>query len=60
MVKDAYQQELDTRNYISSSEKRNIFIEAGAGAGKSTSLVDRTYYSLTETVESKRIREAMK
>ena len=57
MVKDAYQQELDVRNYISSTENRNIFIEAGAGAGKSTSLVDRTYYSLAETIESKRIRE---
>ena len=57
MVKDTYQQELDVRNYISSTENRNIFIEAGAGAGKSTSLVDRTYYSLAETVESKRIRE---
>ena len=59
MVTNEIQQELEQRNYISTSEKKNIFIEAGAGAGKSTSLVDRTYYSLAETVEARRIRESI-
>lgn len=56
MVVDPIQEELKQRDNLSTSEKRNIFIEAGAGAGKSTSLVDRTYYSLAETVEAERIR----
>ena len=54
---DIIQDELNTRDYISTSENKNIFIEAGAGAGKSTSLVFRVYYSLAEGIEANRIRE---
>ena len=57
MVTNQINQEFQQRDHIATSEKRNIFIEAGAGAGKSTSLVDRTYYSLAETVEANRIRK---
>ena len=56
----AINQEMAMRNHISISENRNIFIEAGAGAGKSTSLVERTYYSLAEGVETNIIRAEIK
>ena len=57
MVTNQIKQEFQQRDHIATSEKRNIFIEAGAGAGKSTSLVDRTYYSLAVTVEANRINQ---
>ena len=59
MVNNQINAEFKQRDHIATSEKRNIFIEAGAGAGKSTSLVDRTYYSLAVAVEAKRIKKEL-
>lgn len=56
-LNNSIKNELEERDHISIEEQRNIFIEAGAGAGKSTSLVSRTYYTLAFSVEAKRIRE---
>ena len=52
-INQVTQAEFSTRHTIAVNEKRNIFIEAGAGAGKSTSLVDRIYYLLREPVEAR-------
>ena len=53
------QSELQERDYIAINESKNIFIEAGAGAGKSTSLVGRIYYTLGESVEALNIQKAI-
>ena len=47
--------ELLTRGFIATQETKNIFIEAGTGAGKSTSLVNRIYHLLLKGVPAKNI-----
>ena len=55
MDKSKIDAELKTRGYIAVNETKNIFIEAGAGAGKSTSLVNRIYHLLLKGVAAKNI-----
>ena len=55
MAKSKIDAELETRGFIAEKETKNIFIEAGAGAGKSTSLVNRIYHLLSKGVPAKNI-----
>ena len=55
MAKSKIDLELQTRGFIAENETKNIFIEAGAGAGKSTSLVNRIYHLLLKGVPAKNI-----
>ena len=55
MAKSKIDAELETRGFIAEKETKNIFIEAGAGAGKSTSLVNRIYHLLLKGVAAKNI-----
>lgn len=55
-----YDKEISERNDIAVKENNNIFVEAGAGAGKSTSLVDSAYYTLAKTYEIERIHDLLK
>ena len=54
---NSYDNEIIQRDNLAVKEYRNVFVEAGAGAGKSTSLVDSVYYILAETYEVKRLKE---